>query len=142
MLAFARVLAADPEILILDEATASIDTPTELIIQDALHKLTEGRTSIIIAHRLQTIRECDRILVIHHGLVREIGTHEELIKKQGIYYTLHELQFQDGSVADELIGELAEEDEVPVTWSDDVQAEADREKYGEPIDTSNPIGPR
>ena len=83
-----------------------------------------------------------RILVLHHGLVREIGTHEELIKKGGIYYTLHELQFQDGSVADELIGELAEEDEVPVTWSDDVQAEADREKNGEPIDTSNPIGPR
>ena len=142
LLAFARVLAADPEILILDEATASIDTPTELIIQEALHKLTEGRTSIIIANRLQPIRECDRILVLHHGLVREIGTHEELIKKGGIYYTLHELQFQDGSVADELIGELAEEDEVPVTWSDDVQAEADREKYGEPIDTSNPIGPR
>ncbi len=142
LLAFARVLAADPEILILDEATASIDTPTELIIQDALHKLTEGRTSIIIAHRLQTIRECDRILVLHHGLVREIGTHEELINKRGIYYTLHELQFQDGSVADELIDELAEEDEVPVTWSDDLQTEADREKYGEPIDTSNPIGPR
>jgi ATP-binding cassette subfamily B multidrug efflux pump len=142
LLAFARVLAADPEILILDEATASIDTPTELIIQDALHKLTEGRTSIIIAHRLQTIRECDRILVIHHGLVREIGTHEELIKKQGIYYTLHELQFQDGSVADELIGKLPDEDEVPVTWSEDEQAEVDREKYEEPIDTPNPFGPR
>ena len=142
LLAFARVLAADPEILILDEATASIDTPTELIIQDALHKLTEGRTSIIIAHRLQTIRECDRILVLHHGLVREIGTHEELIKKQGIYYTLHELQFQDGSVVDELIGKLPDEDEVPVTWSEDEQAEVDREKYEEPIDTPNPIGPR
>ncbi|HAK53846.1 MAG TPA: hypothetical protein DCM54_18385, partial [Gammaproteobacteria bacterium] len=142
LLAFARVLAADPEILILDEATASIDTPTELIIQDALHKLTEGRTSIIIAHRLQTIRECDRILVIHHGLVREIGTHKELIEKQGIYYTLHELQFQDGSVAEELIGKLPEEEEVPVTWSEDEQAEVDREKYEEPIDAPNPIGPR
>jgi ATP-binding cassette subfamily B protein len=95
LLAFARVLAADPEILVLDEATSSIDTGTELIIQDALHKLTEGRTSIIIAHRLQTIQECDRVLVLHHGVVEEIGTHEELIAKQGIYYTLHELQFQD-----------------------------------------------
>ena len=142
LLAFARVLAADPEILILDEATASIDTPTELIIQDALHKLTEGRTSIIIAHRLQTIRECDRILVIHHGLVREIGTHEELIKKQGVYYTLHELQFQDGSVADELIGRLPDGEELPVTWSEDEQAEVYREKHEEPIDTPNPIGPR
>ena len=95
LLAFARVLAVDPEILVLDEATSSIDTGTELIIQDALHKLTEGRTSIIIAHRLQTIQECDRILVLHHGEVKEVGSHEELIAKQGIYYTLHELQFQD-----------------------------------------------
>ena len=95
LLAFARVLAANPEILVLDEATSSIDTATELIIQDGLHKLTEGRTSIIIAHRLQTIQECDRILVLHRGVVRELGTHEELIAKKGIYYTLHELQFQD-----------------------------------------------
>lgn len=102
LLAFARVLAADPEILVLDEATASIDTATELIIQDALNKLTEGRTSIIIAHRLQTIRECDRILVLHHGVVKEIGTHEELIANRGIYYTLHELQFQDAAIADQL----------------------------------------
>lgn len=95
LLAFARVLAANPEILVLDEATSSIDTATELIIQDGLHKLTEGRTSIIIAHRLQTIQECDRILVLHHGVIRELGTHEELIEQRGIYYTLHELQFQD-----------------------------------------------
>ena len=105
LLAFARVLAADPEILVLDEATASIDTATELVVQDALHKLTEGRTSIIIAHRLQTIRECDRILVLHHGVVEELGTHDELIAKRGIYYTLHELQFQDASVAKELLGD-------------------------------------
>ena len=95
LLAFARVLAANPEILVLDEATSSIDTGTELIIQDGLKKLTEGRTSIIIAHRLQTIQECDRILVLHRGKVCEIGTHEELIAKKGIYFTLHELQFQD-----------------------------------------------
>lgn len=100
LLAFARVLAANPEILVLDEATSSIDTGTELIIQDGLKKLTEDRTSIIIAHRLQTIQECDRILVLHRGKVREIGTHEELIAQKGIYFTLHELQFQDVDKAD------------------------------------------
>ena len=105
LVAFARVLAADPEILVLDEATSSIDTGTELIIQDALHKLTEGRTSIIIAHRLQTIQECDRVLVLHHGTVKELGTHEELIALGGIYHTLNELQFQDSKVAAELAGE-------------------------------------
>jgi ATP-binding cassette subfamily B protein len=95
LLAFARVLAADPEILVLDEATASIDTETELLIQDALRQLTSGRTSIIIAHRLQTIQEADRILVLHNGRVEEIGTHDELLADQGIYHTLHSLQFQD-----------------------------------------------
>lgn len=95
LLAFARVLAANPEVLVLDEATSSIDTGTELIIQDGLRNLMEKRTSIIIAHRLQTIQECDRILVLHHGRVVELGTHEELLRQQGVYYTLHELQFQD-----------------------------------------------
>ncbi len=94
LLAFARVLAADPEILVLDEATASIDTETELLIQDALRKLTEARTSILIAHRLQTIQEADRVLVLHHGRVEELGTHEELLAHRGLYYTLHTLQFQ------------------------------------------------
>ncbi len=97
LLAFARVLARDPEILVLDEATASIDTATEILIQDALRRLTEGRTSIIIAHRLQTIQECDSVLVLHHGQVEEHGSHEELLAAKGIYYTLHELQFQDVS---------------------------------------------
>ena len=109
LLAFARVLAKDPEILVLDEATSSIDTGTELIIQDALHKLAHGRTSIIIAHRLQTIRECDRILVLHDGAVGELGTHEELIAKRGIYFTLHELQFQDSLGAAELAREKRKE---------------------------------
>ena len=122
------MLAADPEILVLDEATASIDTATELVIQDALHKLTEGRSSIIIAHRLQTIRECDRVLVLHHGVVEETGTHDELIAKQGIYYTLHELQFQDGAVAAELMGETGESEGAPTpnarwTMDDDDEAE-------------------
>lgn len=132
LLAFARVLAADPEILVLDEATASVDTATELVIQNALHKLTEGRSSIIIAHRLQTIRECDRVLVLHHGVVREIGTHEELIAKRGIYYTLHELQFQDGAVAAELMGETEKEEQSQKpgsTWdrkSDDDETDSSR----------------
>ncbi|NKB97315.1 MAG: ATP-binding cassette domain-containing protein [Pseudomonadales bacterium] len=97
LLAFARVLAADPEILVLDEATASIDTETELLIQDALHRLTEGRTSILIAHRLQTIQEADRVLVLDQGEIAELGNHEELLALQGLYYTLHNLQFQDAS---------------------------------------------
>ncbi len=99
LLAFARVLAADPEILILDEATASIDTETELLIQDALRKLTARRTSIIIAHRLQTIQEADRVLVLDGGQVAEVGTHEELLAARGLYFTLHELQFQETDAA-------------------------------------------
>ena len=95
LLAFARVLAFDPEILVLDEATANIDTATELIIQEALRRIMENRTSVVIAHRLQTIQDCDRVLVLHHGEVREYGTHQELLDRRGIYYTLHELQFQD-----------------------------------------------
>ena len=95
LLAFARVLAADPEILVLDEATANIDTETELLIQEALQRLTAGRTSIIIAHRLQTIQEADRVMVLDHGEVVEIGSHEELLAAEGLYATLHSLQFQD-----------------------------------------------
>ncbi|MEM8767135.1 MAG: ABC transporter ATP-binding protein [Pseudomonadota bacterium] len=99
LLAFARVLAADPEILVLDEATASIDTETELLIQDALRQLTAGRTSILIAHRLQTIQEANRVLVLQNGRVVELGSHEELLAAGGVYQTLHSLQFQesDGS---------------------------------------------
>lgn len=95
LLAFARVLAADPEILVLDEATASIDTATELLIQDALRRLTAGRTAILIAHRLQTIQEADRIMVLDQGAIAEIGTHGELLAREGLYHTLHSLQFQD-----------------------------------------------
>jgi ATP-binding cassette subfamily B protein len=92
LLAFARALAFDPRVLILDEATSSIDTETEVMIQEALTKLMRGRTSLIIAHRLSTIRSCDRILVLHRGRIRESGTHPELIRKGGIYHRLFELQ--------------------------------------------------
>lgn len=98
LLAFARVLAADPEILVLDEATASIDTETEQLIQQALRALTAGRTSIIIAHRLQTIQEADRVAVLEHGKLTELGTHAELLARAGgTYARLHALQFQETS---------------------------------------------
>jgi ATP-binding cassette subfamily B multidrug efflux pump len=142
LLAFARVLAADPEILVLDEATASIDTATELVIQDALHKLTEGRSSIIIAHRLQTIRECDRVMVLHHGVVRETGTHEELIALRGIYHTLHELQFQDGMVAAELQGERGDDGRPQKSRSWDGAAdESDESGPDGPSGNPSPDGP-
>lgn len=95
LIAFARALAFDPRILILDEATSSIDTETEQLIQKALERLLVGRTSIVIAHRLSTIQKADRILVLHKGEVREIGTHQELIALKGIYYRLYLLQYQE-----------------------------------------------
>ena len=95
LLAFARVLAANPEILVLDEATASIDTETERLIQDGLHKLMENRTAILIAHRLQTIQQANKVLVLEHGSVAEYGTQAELLALEGLYHMLHELQFQE-----------------------------------------------
>jgi ATP-binding cassette subfamily B multidrug efflux pump len=95
LLAFARALAFDPEILILDEATASIDSESEEQIQKALARLLVGRTSLVIAHRLSTIQRADRILVLHKGQLREMGKHHELLALRGIYYRLHQLQFQD-----------------------------------------------
>jgi ATP-binding cassette subfamily B protein len=99
LLAFARALLCNPQILILDEATASIDTETEQTIQQAISRVLEGRTSIIIAHRLSTIQRCDRILVLHHGALREQGTHDELIALGGIYQRLYQLQFGLGEAA-------------------------------------------
>ncbi len=99
LLSFARALAHDPDILILDEATSSVDTETEQLIQAALDELFEGRTSIIVAHRLSTIEKADRILVLHHGELRETGTHEELMRQQGIYYKLYQLQYRRQSLA-------------------------------------------
>ena len=94
LLAFARALVFDPRILILDEATSSVDTATEILIQDALVSLLRHQTSIVIAHRLSTIKDVDRIIVIHKGEIREGGTHQELLQKKGIYYRLYQLQHQ------------------------------------------------
>jgi ATP-binding cassette subfamily B protein len=93
LLAFARALAYDPTILVLDEATSSVDTETEMLIQDALTTLMRDRTALVIAHRLSTIEHSDRIIVLHHGVVRESGTHLELIAARGIYHRLYELQY-------------------------------------------------
>jgi len=95
LLSFARALAFDPAILILDEATSSVDSETELLIQDALRQLLKNRTSIIIAHRLSTIQNADRIIVLHKGEIREMGTHDELFEKDGIYRRLYELQYME-----------------------------------------------
>jgi ATP-binding cassette subfamily B protein len=86
----------DPSVLILDEATSSVDSETEAIVNDAYRKMMEGRTSIVIAHRLSTIQGADKILVMHKGKIREVGTHQELIKRDdGIYRKLYELQYKE-----------------------------------------------
>jgi len=98
LISFARALAYNPQILILDEATSSVDTETEELIQRAIEKLLVGRTSIVIAHRLSTIQNADKIIVMHKGEVREIGTHHELLSNRGIYYRLYQLQYKDQEV--------------------------------------------
>ncbi len=95
LLSFARALAFDPAILVLDEATSSVDTETELLIRDALHILMAGRTTLAIAHRLSTIQDMDKILVLHRGELREAGSHQELLARRGIYHKLYQLQFKD-----------------------------------------------
>jgi len=95
LLSFARALAHDPEILILDEATSNVDTETEILIQQAVSRLMEGRTSLVVAHRLSTVASADRILVMHRGQIREEGTHQELLKLRGLYYKLYQLQYRD-----------------------------------------------
>ena len=98
LLSFARALAFNPDILILDEATSSVDTETESLIQNALEVLLKDRTSIVIAHRLSTIEKADKIIVMHHGELREMGTHESLLKQKGIYNTLYQLQYKRNSM--------------------------------------------
>jgi ATP-binding cassette, subfamily B, multidrug efflux pump len=93
LLSFARALAYNPAILVLDEATSSVDPETELLIQDAMTKLMAGRTTLVIAHRFSTIQNADRIIVLHKGQVRELGTHQELIAQHGIYWRLYQLQY-------------------------------------------------
>ncbi len=95
LISFARALAFDPKILILDEATSSIDTETEQLIQQAVERVMEKRTSLVVAHRLSTIQRCDRIMVLHHGELRESGTHNELLGIRGLYWRLYQLQYSD-----------------------------------------------
>ncbi len=99
LISFARALAHNPGILVLDEATSSVDTETEFRIRDAVARMVQGRTSILIAHRLSTIQRADRILVMHKGRLRESGTHQELLAQRGIYWKLYQLQYKDQEVA-------------------------------------------
>jgi ATP-binding cassette subfamily B protein len=95
LLSFARALAFNPKVLVLDEATSSVDTETEVLIRDALHLLMAGRTTIAIAHRLSTIQDMDKILVLHRGELRESGSHQELLAARGLYFKLYQLQYKD-----------------------------------------------
>jgi ATP-binding cassette subfamily B multidrug efflux pump len=104
LISFARALAHDPKILILDEATSSVDTETEFRVRDALNRMVEGRTSLIIAHRLSTVQRADKIIVMHKGKVREMGTHQQLLAQRGIYYKLYQLQYKDQEVPSGISG--------------------------------------
>jgi ATP-binding cassette subfamily B protein len=95
LISFARALAHNPKILILDEATSSVDTETEFRVRDALTRMVEGRTSIMIAHRLSTVQRANKIIVMHKGKVREIGSHQQLLGNRGIYWKLYQLQYKD-----------------------------------------------
>jgi ABC-type multidrug transport system fused ATPase/permease subunit len=98
LISFARALAFDPTILILDEATSSIDTETEQLIQQAVNRVMDDRTSLVVAHRLSTIQKCDRIMVFHHGELRESGTHNELLTARGLYWRLYQLQYSEEKI--------------------------------------------
>jgi ATP-binding cassette subfamily B protein len=101
---FARALAFNPRILILDEATSSVDTDTELRIRGALERMVEGRTSVLIAHRLSTVQRAETILVMHKGQLREMGTHQELLAQRGLYWKLYQLQYKDQEQLSEASG--------------------------------------
>ncbi len=113
LLTIARAFLADPQVLILDEATSSVDTRTEVLIQEAMCKLMKGRTSFVIAHRLSTIRNADLILVMNHGTIIEQGTHEGLLAQRGFYADLYNSQFRGRSI-DEAVLNVAVRDDVPV----------------------------
>jgi len=98
LISFARALAHNPQILILDEATSSVDTETEFRVREALSRMVQGRTSLIIAHRLSTVQRADKIIVMHKGRVREMGTHQQLLAQRGIYYKLYQLQYKDQEI--------------------------------------------
>jgi ATP-binding cassette, subfamily B, multidrug efflux pump len=122
LVSFARALAFDPALLILDEATSSIDTETEQLIQRAIERVMRDRTSIVVAHRLSTIQNADRIIVLHHGEIREQGTHQELLIQRGLYWRLYKLQYADGST---VAGSTEEED------IDDLTPVSDRLQFSE-----------
>src|SRR5204862_2859089 len=102
LISFARALAHNPRILILDEATSSVDTETETRVREALTRLVSNRTSLVIAHRLSTIQRADRIIVMHKAQLREMGTHQELLAQRGIYYKLYQLQYKDQEVGSQV----------------------------------------
>src|SRR5213593_1011061 len=112
LISFARALAFDPALLILDEATSSIDTETEQLIQEAIARVMENRTSVIVAHRLSTIQRADKIIVLHHGEIREQGTHQDLLAMQGLYWKLYKLQYSDPT----WVAKMKEEEEEQVTY--------------------------
>jgi ATP-binding cassette subfamily B protein len=114
LISFARALAHEPKILILDEATSSVDTETEFRVRDALNRMVEGRTSLIIAHRLSTVQRADKIIVMHKGQVREMGTHQQLLAQHGIYFKLYQLQYKDQEIGS-----------APATSTPEVTASAD-----------------
>ncbi|CAN5672921.1 ABC transporter ATP-binding protein [soil metagenome] len=113
LISFARALAFDPALLILDEATSSIDTETEQLIQQAIERVMRDRTAIVVAHRLSTVQRADQIIVLHHGEIREQGTHQELLTQRGLYWMLYKLQYADGSRSEPVT--LPSEEEEPAT---------------------------
>jgi len=124
LISFARALAHAPKILILDEATSSVDTETEFKVRDALAKMVEGRTSIIIAHRLSTVQRADKIIVMHKAQLREMGTHQQLLAQRGIYYKLYELQYKDQEMAN-VVRAQAPTNPLPGSLLPEVTASAD-----------------
>ncbi|HET7185137.1 MAG TPA: ABC transporter ATP-binding protein [Terriglobales bacterium] len=118
LISFARALAHNPKILVLDEATSSVDTETELRVREALSRLVEGRTSLIIAHRLSTIQRADKIIVMHKGRLREMGSHQQLLTQRGIYWKLYQLQYKDQEVSPAIAPAQLGGPAVPVSGDD------------------------